>query len=263
MIHMERVFKNICITGAGNGIGRAIAIAMGKEGYNVVCADIDLNQANETLEIIIDNNGNGLSIEMDVTNSSDIKKMIKDTVLKYGSLDILVNNAGVTRTSKIMDLTEDDWDWIHNVNAKATFFCLQAAAKQMIKQNNGGRIINMASVGGKGFVDVSNAIYAASKGAVISLTKTAAQELAKHEITVNSICPGITYTNILSDIVKKRSLEQNKSEEDIMKHYVRDIPLQRPNYPEDIAAMVVFLSSSGARNITGQSYNVDGGLIPS
>jgi meso-butanediol dehydrogenase/(S,S)-butanediol dehydrogenase/diacetyl reductase len=260
---MEKVFKNISITGAGNGIGRAIAIAMSKEGYNVVCADIDLNQANETLEIILDNNGNGLSIEIDVTNSSDIKKMIKDTVVKYGSLDILVNNAGVTRTSKIMDLTEDDWDWIHNVNAKGTFFCLQAAAKQMIKQNNGGRIINMASVGGKGFVDVSNAIYAASKGAVISLTKTAAQELAKHEITVNSICPGITYTNILSDIVKKRSLEQNKSEEDIMKHYVRDIPLQRPNYPEDIAAMVVFLSSSGARNITGQSYNVDGGLIPS
>lgn len=263
MSHMKKVFKNICITGAGNGIGRAIAIAMSKEGYNVVCADIDLNQANETLEIILDNNGNGLSIEIDVTNSSDIKKMIKDTVVKYGSLDILVNNAGVTRTSKIMDLTEDDWDWIHNVNAKGTFFCLQAAAKQMIKQNNGGRIINMASVGGKGFVDVSNAIYAASKGAVISLTKTAAQELAKHEITVNSICPGITYTNILSDIVKKRSLEQNKSEEDIMKHYVRDIPLQRPNYPEDIAAMVVFLSSSGARNITGQSYNVDGGLIPS
>jgi NAD(P)-dependent dehydrogenase (short-subunit alcohol dehydrogenase family) len=260
---MEKVFKNICITGAGNGIGRAIAIAMSKEGYNVVCADIDLNQVNETLEIILNNNGNGFSIEMDVTNSSDIKKMIKDTVVKYGSLDILVNNAGVTRTSKIMDLTEDDWDWIHNVNAKGTFFCLQAAAKQMIKQNNGGRIINMASVGGKGFVDVSNAIYAASKGAVISLTKTAAQELAKHEITVNSICPGITYTNILSDIVKKRSLEQNKSEEDIMKHYVRDIPLQRPNYPEDIAAMVVFLSSSGARNITGQSYNVDGGLIPS
>jgi 3-oxoacyl-[acyl-carrier protein] reductase len=103
---MEKVFKNICITGAGNGIGRAIAIAMSKEGYNVVCADIDLNQANETLEIILDNNGNGLSIEMDVTNSSDIKKMIKDTVVKYGSLDILVNNAGVTRTSKIMDLTE-------------------------------------------------------------------------------------------------------------------------------------------------------------
>ena len=236
---------------------------MSKAGYNVACADINLKEVKETLKIILENNGNGISIEMDVTKSSDIEKMIMNTVNNFGSLDILVNNAGVTRTSKIMDLTETDWDWINNVNAKGTFFCLQAAAKQMIKQNTGGRIINMASVGGKGFVDVSNAIYAASKGAVISLTKTAAQELAKYEITVNSICPGITYTNILSDIVKKRSLEQNKSEEEIMKHYVRDIPLQRPNYPEDIAAMVVFLSSTGARNITGQSYNVDGGLIPS
>ena len=260
---MVKVYRNVCITGAGNGIGRAIAIAMSNEGYNVICADIDLQQANKTLEIILNNNGFGISVETDVTKNSDIQKMINKTVNEYGTLDILVNNAGVTRTSNLMDLTEKDWDWIHNVNAKGTFFCLQEAARQMIKQNKGGRIINMASVGGKGFVDVSNAIYAASKGAVISLTKTAAQELAKYEITVNSICPGITHTNILSNIVKKRALEQNKSEEEIMKHYVRDIPLQRPNNPEDIASMVVFLSSKGARNISGQSYNVDGGLIPS
>ena len=260
---MVKVYKNVCITGAGNGIGRAIAIAMSNEGYNVTCADIDIKQANKTVEIILNNNGFGISVETDVTKNSDIQNMINRTVNEYGTLDILVNNAGVTRTSNLMDLTEKDWDWIHNVNAKGTFFCLQEAARQMIKQNKGGRIINMASVGGKGFVDVSNAIYAASKGAVISLTKTAAQELAKYEITVNSICPGITHTNILSNIVKKRALEQNKSEEAIMKHYVRDIPLQRPNNPEDIASMVVFLSSKGARNISGQSYNVDGGLIPS
>ena len=234
---------------------------MSNEGYNVTCADIDLQQANKTLEIILNNNGFGISVETDVTKNSDIQNMIKNTVDKLGTLDILVNNAGVTRTSNLMDLTEKDWDWIHNVNAKGTFFCLQEAARQMIKQNKGGRIINMASVGGKGFVDVSNAIYAASKGAVISLTKTAAQELAKHKITVNSVCPGITYTNILSNIVKKRALEQNKTEEEIMKHYVRDIPLKRPNNPEDIASMVVFLSSEGARNISGQSYNIDGGLI--
>ena len=187
---MVKVYKNVCITGAGNGIGRAIAIAMSNEGYNVTCADIDLQQANKTLEIILNNNGFGISVETDVTKNSDIQNMIKNTVDKLGTLDILVNNAGVTRTSNIMDLTEQDWNWINNVNAKGTFFCLQEAARQMIKQNKGGRIINMASVGGKGFVDVSNAIYAASKGAVISLTKTAAQELAKYEITVNSICPG-------------------------------------------------------------------------
>ena len=260
---MIKVYKNVCITGAGNGIGRAIAIAMSNEGYNVACADIDLKQAQETVDLISNKQNSGIAVATDVTKVFDIKNMINKTVEAFGSLDILVNNAGVTRTSNIMDLTEKDWDWINNVNAKGTFFCLQVAASQMIKQNKGGRIINMASVGGKGFVDVSNAIYAASKGAVISLTKTAAQELAKHEITVNAICPGITHTNILSGIVKKRALEQNKSEEEIMKHYVRDIPLKRPNEPEDIAEMVVFLSSKGARNISGQSYNVDGGLIPS
>ena len=260
---MNKTFKNVCITGAGNGIGKAIAIAMSKEGYNVICADINFEEAKKTVEIISSNNGSGLAIKTDVTNILDIKDMVNKVVEQFGSLDIMVNNAGVTRTSSILDLNEKDWDWIHNVNAKGTFFCLQTAAYQMIKQETGGRIINMASVGGKGFVDVSNAIYAASKGAVISLTKTAAQELGKYDITVNAICPGITHTNILSNIVKKRALEQDKSEEDIMKHYVRDIPLKRPNYPEDIAAMVVFLSSEGARNISGQSYNVDGGLIPS
>jgi|TARA_B110000091_G_C13686982_1_gene420382 NAD(P)-dependent dehydrogenase (short-subunit alcohol dehydrogenase family) len=260
---MSKKNKTACITGAGNGIGRAISIAMGNEGYNIVCADINSDHANETLDIIKKNNGLGIVIKTDVTNFLDIKKMVSNTIESFGSIDVLVNNAGVTRTSGIMDLTEEDWHWIHNVNAKGTFFCLQETARQMIKQKNGGRIINMASVGGKGFVDVSNAIYAASKGAVISLTKTAAQELGKYEITVNAICPGITHTNILSDIIKKRSLEQNKTESEIIKHYVRDIPLGRANEPEDIAAMVVFLSSEGAKNISGQSYNIDGGLIPS
>jgi meso-butanediol dehydrogenase/(S,S)-butanediol dehydrogenase/diacetyl reductase len=260
---MNNTSKNICITGAGNGIGRAIAIVMSKQGYNVACVDIDIDHASETLELILAQNGSGLAIKADVTNSSDIEYMIKSVVDALGSLDVMVNNAGVTRTSNIMDLTEKDWNWIYDVNAKGTFFCLQIAAKQMIKQGSGGRIINMASIGGKGFVDVSNAIYAASKGAVISLTKTAAQELGKYKITVNAVCPGITHTNILSGIIKKRSLEQGKTEAEIMKHYVRDIPLGSPNNPEDIAAMVVFLSSEGAKNISGQSYNIDGGLIPS
>ena len=184
---MNKNLKNICITGAGNGIGRAIAIAMSSEGYNVVCADINIENANETLDIILNKNGSGSVIKADVTKIIDIQDMIKNVVDTFGSLDVMVNNAGVTRTSNILDLTEKDWNWIHDVNAKGTFFCLQYAAKQMIKQKHGGRIINMASVGGKGFVDVSNAIYAASKGAVISLTKTAAQELGKYEITVNSI----------------------------------------------------------------------------
>ena len=250
--------KVAIITGSASGFGKGIAKKFTDEGANLIMVDI-----NSKLLKKVSKNLSQDYFVADVSKASNFKSLFKYVYKKYNKIDIIVNNAGVTRTSNIMDLTEKDWDWIHNVNAKGTFFCLQIAADQMIKQNKGGRIINMASVGGKVFVDVSNAIYAASKGAVISLTKTAAQELAKYEITVNSICPGITYTNILSDIVKKRASEQNKTEEEIMKHYVRDIPLKRPNNPEDIASMVVFLSSEGARNISGQSYNVDGGLIPS
>ena len=250
----------VVVTGGASGIGEATVRAVVAGGGSAVIADLQ------------DDRGRALASELgaaavfhhtDVTREEDIAGAVDCAGETFGPLTGMVNNAGVTRTSNILDLTEKDWNWIHDVNAKGTFFCLQYAAKQMIKQKHGGRIINMASVGGKGFVDVSNAIYAASKGAVISLTKTAAQELSKYEITVNSICPGITHTSILSNIIKKRSLEQNKTETEIMNHYVRDIPLGRPNNPEDIAAMVVFLSSEGAKNISGQSYNIDGGLIPS
>ena len=114
---MNKIFKNVCVTGAGNGIGKAIAIAMSKEGYNVICADIDFEEAKKTFEIILSNNGSGLAIKTDVTNLEDIKHMINKSAMQFGSLDIMVNNAGVTRTSSIMDLNEKDWDWIHNVNA--------------------------------------------------------------------------------------------------------------------------------------------------
>ena len=189
--------------------------------------------------------------------------MIQDIERQFGRLDILVNNAGVTRAADIMELTEADWDKIHRVNAKGVFFCLQTAAKQMIEQGDGGRIINIASIAGKGFSGTSNAAYSASKGAVISLTKTAAQQLAKHDITVNSICPGVTTTEIVEGLVKTRAEARGISVEAMVKEMTDNIPLKRANEPEDIAAMAIFLASSGARNITGQSYNVDGGLVTS
>ena len=189
--------------------------------------------------------------------------MIQDIENQFGRLDILVNNAGVTRAADIMELTEADWDKIHRVNAKGVFFCLQNAAKQMIEQGNGGRIINIASIAGRGFSGTSNAAYSASKGAVISLTKTAAQQLAKHNITVNSICPGVTTTEIVEGLVKTRAEARGISVEAMVKEMTDNIPLKRANEPEDIAAMAIFLASSGARNITGQSYNVDGGLVTS
>jgi len=203
------------------------------------------------------------ALKVDVGETSEISNMIQDIERQFGRLDILVNNAGVTRAADIMELTEADWDKIHRVNAKGVFFCLQNAAKQMIEQGNGGRIINIASIAGRGFSGTSNAAYSASKGAVISLTKTAAQQLAKHDITVNSICPGVTTTEIVEGLVKTRAEARGISIEAMVKEMTDNIPLKRANEPEDIAAMAIFLASSGARNITGQSYNVDGGLVTS
>ena len=255
--------KTVCITGAGGGIGRAVAIEMNNAGYNVACADINLNGLNKTLELLNNNDCKSIALRTDITNVLDIKKMINEVIKSFGSLDVMVNNAGVTRAAKIEDLTEQDWDWIFDVNAKGTFFCLQEAAKQMIKQKTGGRIINMSSNGAKGFVDVSNAIYAASKGSVLSMTKTAAQQLGKYGITVNAICPGVTLTDILEKIIKTRAKEQNKTRDEVLKHYLRDVPTGQANKPREIALMVLFLSSEGGRNITGQSYNIDGGVVPS
>ena len=141
------------------------------------------------------------------------------------------------------------------------FFCLQRVAREMIPRRS-GRIINIASVAGKGFPGTSNAIYAASKGAVISLTKTAAQQLGRHNLNVNAVCPGIVRTALFGEIVRVMSEKEGKSAEEIEARMVETVPLKRANEPEDIADMVVFLASPGARNITGQSFNVDGGLIP-
>ena len=260
---MKNELKNVCVTGSGNGIGKAIAILLNKHGYNVACADINVKDAENTLHEFENKDYKSIAILADVSNVSEVEKMINKVVNAFGSLNIMINNAGVTKTSGIMELDENDWYWINNINSKGTFFCLQAAAKQMKLQNTGGRIINMSSVGARGFVDVSNIIYAGSKGAIVSLTKTAAQQLGKYNINVNAICPAPTYTDIVKKLIETRAVQQEKSQEEIMKHYMRDVPLGRFNDPKDIAEMALFLSSDNSKNISGQSFNVDGGLIPS
>jgi meso-butanediol dehydrogenase/(S,S)-butanediol dehydrogenase/diacetyl reductase len=255
------------ITGAGSGIGRAIALALAAAGLDVASADIDLDAAEAVTKSVEQFGVAGIALQADVGEVGEINKMVASVVEKFDKLDVIVNNAGVTRASDIMNLSEDDWDWIHRVNAKGVFFCLQAAARQMITQANdgypGGRIINMGSISGRGFIGASNAAYAASKGAVISLTKTAAQQLGRHDITVNAICPGITRTPVVDEIITTRAKDHGLSEAEVMLDFAKDVPLERINEPEDIAAMAVFLASPGARNITGQCYNVDGGLITS
>jgi meso-butanediol dehydrogenase/(S,S)-butanediol dehydrogenase/diacetyl reductase len=186
------------VTGAGQGIGKAAALALAAAGADVVVTDINGAAVEETAAAIAAKGRQTLAIKADVGNTQDIDRLVRESVARFGKIDTLVNNAGVTRRAYIMDLTEDDWDRIFRVNAKGVFFCLQRVAREMIPRRS-GRIINIASIAGKGFPGTSNAIYAASKGAVISLTKTAAQQLGPHNINVNAVCPGIVRTPLCRD----------------------------------------------------------------
>ncbi len=250
------------VTGAGSGIGAGIALAFAESGAKVICADIDGDAAHVSASAAAEKGGETLALKADVGDTGQIESMLDGAMERFGRLDVIVNNAGVTRKAYIMELTESDWDRIHRVNAKGVFFCLQGAARRMI-EGGGGCIINIASIAGRGYPGTSNAAYAASKGAVIALTRTAAQQLARHNITVNAICPGVTRTALLEQIIATMAESEGISVEDAEARAAKPIPLRRVNEPADIAAMAVFLASPGARNITGQAYNVDGGLITS
>jgi NAD(P)-dependent dehydrogenase (short-subunit alcohol dehydrogenase family) len=258
---MELSGQVALVTGAGQGIGKAAALALAAAGADTVVTDINEASVKETAAAIAATGRRTLAIRADVGNLAEIDRMVSEAVARFGKIDALVNNAGVTRRAYIMDLTEDDWDRIFRVNAKGVFFCLQRVAREMIPRRS-GRIINIASIAGKGFPGTSNAIYAASKGAVISLTKTAAQQLGRHNINVNAVCPGIVRTALYADMVRVIAEKEGATVEEIERRGTESVPLRRANEPEDIADMIVFLASPGARNISGQAFNVDGGLVP-
>ncbi|PWT75294.1 MAG: shikimate dehydrogenase [Proteobacteria bacterium] len=253
------------VTGAGRGIGRAIALRYGREGAVVVVADLDEGAAKAVADEVRALGAAADHHRVDIAKPEESKLLVSRVVERSGRLDVLVNNAGVMRVRPLLEHTPEDWDFVNAVNARGLFFAMQAAARYMLKQSPlaekrpRGKIINVASIAGRGGRPMF-AAYAASKAAAISVTQSAAIGLAP-EVTVNAICPGVVETEMWRQIDREWTELDRRPSGAAWQDRIRGIPMARPETPEDLAGMAVFLASSDSDYITGQSYHVDGGLV--
>jgi len=247
---MKRLEQRIAIvTGAGQGIGRAIALGLAREGARVAIADVNEECANTVKNEIEAAGGRALVIRTDVSNEDSVQAMVERSLQEFGRVDILVNNAGIFPTSPVEEMSEEDWDRVIGTNLVGAFLCARAVVPKFLEQGS-GRIISLTS--GRAFQGAKNgAHYAASKAGIIGFSKSLALELAPHGITVNVICPGIT------DTAQPRG---HQTEEQIYAQAQR-IPLGRIGQPEDLVGPAVFLASAAAAFITGQTLLVNGGSI--
>lgn len=242
--------KVAVVTGAAQGIGRALALGLAAEGAAVVIADVDQAGATGTASRIAEGGGRALATPMDVSDATQASETMLQAQERFGGLNILVNNAAIFPRSPFLEMAEAEWDRVLAVNLKGAFLCSRAAARIMVEGQQGGRIINLAS--GAAFTPSLNGVhYAASKGGIVALTRALAIELSPHRVTVNAIAPGIT------DTAQPRIVY---SDADLAAIALR-VPLRRIAQPEDIVPAVNFLCSDAAGYVTGQTLHVNGGLF--
>jgi NAD(P)-dependent dehydrogenase (short-subunit alcohol dehydrogenase family) len=244
--------RTAIVTGARRGIGHAIALALAKEGANVVVSDVSQEDCQKVVIEIEVLGKRGLAVKCDVTSRVEVEDMVRRAVAEFGRVDILVNNAGIINFKSFLELTDEDWDSTLNVNLKGQFLCARAVAKEMVK-NKWGRIINIASIssGGCGIAFPLIAHYTASKGGVMALTEALALELTPQGINVNAICPGAIDTDMTKGTKESGQLE----------HVLLRIPKGRIGQPEDIANLAVFLASEESDYISGAAIVIDGGWL--
>jgi NAD(P)-dependent dehydrogenase (short-subunit alcohol dehydrogenase family) len=243
--------KVALITGAGRGIGKAIAQVFVRQGAKVVVGDVNQEWVAKTAdEINVFSPGSAASVILDVSDPDSVAKALSTVINKYGKLDILINNAGIHRSHTFIDFPLEDFDLVYGVNVRGNFLCSQAAAKQMISQGHGGCIISMSSASGKK-ADPGGTAYNSSKSAVIGLTRIMALELGKYGIRVNCILPGATDTEMLRGVFE--------AEPGLKKILEERTPLGKMALPEDQANAAVFLASDLASHITGEQLVVSGG----
>ena len=281
--------KVAIVTGAGQGIGRGIALRLAREGADIVVAEYNPDTGADAAREIGGLGRQALSLQVDIADTASVQRMVAGAVDRFGHVDILVNNAGVVQTKPMLDLSETDWDRVIQVNQRGTFFCLQAVARQMIRQlppelreagapadivslkkdapaapssaaaGSYGKIVNLSSVAGRRGRPLQTH-YAASKAAIISITQSAALALAPYRINVNAVCPGIVPTPMWKEIDRDRAELFGAEPGQAMAAFIATVPLKRAATPEDIGGAVAFFCSTDADYITGQALNLDGGF---
>lgn len=238
--------KVAVVTGAGQGIGRGIAVKLAEKGADVIVSDINAQTARQTAEEVKALGGRTLAVEVDVARRSQVENMVTNVVAELGKIDILVNNAGIARSATLLKLTDEAWDEVLDVNLKGIFYTTQAVAPHMMNARY-GKIINISSIYGRtGTIGDSN--YVASKAGIVGFTKSVARELARHNINVNAILPGMVDTPLLQGIP-----------DEYLRPMIKEIPLRRVGTPEDIGHVAAFLASDEASYITGATIEVTGG----
>lgn len=248
------------VTGAGRGIGRAIALELAGLGATVVVAELNEESAAKTAREVEQRGRGSLALKVDVTRPEDRKAMVDRTLAAFGRIDILVNNAGIYRASSHLDITEEHWDSVLEVNAKSVLFCSLAVLPTMIAAHR-GVIVNLASMAGK-IASTTSLPYSVSKAAVISMTRSLALGFASDGIRVNCVCPGFVDTDMWVQIDREVGVEWlGKEPGQYLRERVSTVPMGRAAQAEDVANVVGFLSTAKASYMTGQAVNVTGGLV--
>ena len=240
--------KVALVTGAGQGMGRAVSERLSSGGARLVINDADANSAAGTTAALVGHGEDAVAIAGDVSSGNDVSRMVEKTLGRFGSLDILVNNAGVLRPTAVIDIEEEEWDWVLNVNLKGTYLCSRAVLPGM-REQGWGRIINFSSTAGKSVSTVGGAHYTAAKAGILGFTRHLAKEAAAFGITVNSICPGLINTEMVRSTIDKKQTEA----------YAQSFPITRLGEPSEVAELVAFLASDKAAYITGASLDINGG----
>jgi meso-butanediol dehydrogenase/(S,S)-butanediol dehydrogenase/diacetyl reductase len=253
--------QRIIVTGGGRGIGAEMAKALAKEGGSIAVADIDEGIARETAQVIERAGGRAIAVRVDVRDRKSVAAMIDATVEAFGGLDTIFNNAGIAQVRPFLEITEEDWRNVMDVNGLGVLIGMQEAAKRMIAQGTGGSIVNTASIAGKqGYEPLAH--YSASKFGVVALTQAGARAFAKHQIRVNAICPGVVATDMWKLIDKGfKDSGLTSRDNEAFETFAATALLGRGSRPDDMAGVALFLASADSAFMTGQTLLVDGGIV--